>query len=124
MNAALWIGQGLLAVTFTFSGLIKVTQTKERIIAIGQTGVAPLSLPAIRFTAICELLAVVGLIAPWATGIAPVLTPLAAVGLAILMVLAGSIHAQRHEPRNVATNLVLLAICVFVAVGRFAGLPQ
>src|SRR5205823_6185164 len=101
MNVALWIGQGLLALVFTYSGLIKATQTKDRIIALGQTGVAPFALPVIRFTALCELLAVAGLIAPWATGIAPVLTPLAAVGGAVLMVLAAPIHARRHEPRNV-----------------------
>ncbi len=122
MNATLWITQGLLALAFIYSGVLKSTQTKERMIAVGQTGVRPFSLPVIRFTAICELLAVVGLILPWSTGIARVLTPLAAVGLAVLMVLAGNVHARQHEPRNVATNVVLLALCIFVAVGRFAGL--
>lgn len=64
-----------------------------------------------------EALGAIGLVLPWATGIAPILTPLAAVGLAITMVLAGVVHLRRKE--NFAINLVLLAMAVIVAVGRF-----
>ena len=122
MNIALWICQGILAAVFLFSGLQKSVQTKERMIASGQTGVKEYSLPFIRFIATLELLAVVGLILPWATRTASVLTPLAAAGLGIIMLGAARAHARLHEPRNVATNFVLLALCVFVVIGRFAGL--
>jgi DoxX-like family len=122
MNVALWIGQGLLTLIFLYSGLIKATQTKERITALGQTGVAPFPLPVIRFIATCELLGVVGLIAPWLTGIAPVLTPLAAAALGVLMVLAAIAHLRLKEQRIPVIELSILAICIFVAAGRFADL--
>ncbi len=80
MNIALWIAQGLLAAAFLASGYAKSTQTKEKMIATGQTGVAPFPLPVIRVVAALEVAAAVGLILPWATDIAPVLTPLAGVG--------------------------------------------
>ncbi|MEU6080187.1 DoxX family protein [Streptomyces sp. NPDC047108] len=130
MNAALWTAQALLAAVFLVSGTLKSRWPKERLIASGQTGVAPFPLAVIRTTAVCELLAVAGLILPWATGIAPVLTPVAAVGLSVVMAGAlishGSLlRADRAagrgsaEAKNVAANLVILVLCVFVAAGRF-----
>ena len=120
MNIALWVTQGILAAVFAVSGLMKSTQSKERMIATGQTGVAPFSLPVIRAVAACELAAAVGLVLPWATGILPVLTPLAAAGLGIVMVGAAVSHWSLREYQQVfAVNLVLLLACAFVAVGRF-----
>lgn len=118
MNTALWICQGILAAVFSFSGLQKGLQTKERMLATGQTGVRAYSLPFIRFIATMELLGAVGLIVPWATRIVPVLTPLAAAGLGIIMLGAARAHARLHEPKNVFANVVLLALCVLVAIGR------
>src|SRR5262245_9052427 len=118
MSIALWISQGLLAAVFGLSGLQKSTQSKERMIETGQTGVKAYRLPFIRFIAFAELLGAAGLILPWATKIMPILTPLAATGLGIIMIGAARAHAKQHEPKNVATNLVLLALCVFVTVGR------
>jgi hypothetical protein len=83
----------------------------------------------IRLTAFAELLAAVGLVLPWLTGIARVLTPAAAAGLVIVMIGATTSHSMllradrragrgNREARNVAANLVLMALCVFVVVGR------
>lgn len=66
-----------------------------------------------------EGLAAIGLILPAATDIAPVLTPLAATGLAVMMVLAAITHARRKEPRSIAINAVILVVAVVVAWGRF-----
>lgn len=120
MNLALWICQGILATVFASSGLLKGRQTKEKMLASGQTGVRDYSLGFIRFIALMELLGAVGLILPWATRIAPVLTPVAAAGLAIIMVGAARAHARLHEPKNVATNVVLFTLCVAVVIGRLA----
>ncbi|MFD0201947.1 MULTISPECIES: DoxX family protein [Saccharothrix] len=119
MEIALWIGQVLPAAVFLMSGAAKSTQSKERMPATGQTGVAFLSLPAIRVVAALEVAAAIGVVVPWATGIAPVLTPIAAVGLGLVMVGAAYFHARLREPRAVAVNVLLLAVAVFVAVGRF-----
>ena len=57
-----------------------------------------------------------------ATGIAPVLTPLAATGLAVTMILAAIVHGRRGEPQMIIVNAVLLALALFVAIMRFG--PQ
>jgi uncharacterized membrane protein YphA (DoxX/SURF4 family) len=121
MNVALWISQVVLAVVFLVSGTAKISMSKERMLATGQTGVAPLPLPLIRFVAAMELVAVVGLIAPRATGTAPVLTGLAAVGLVVVMVGAIVLHATLREFPAVGANTALLLISVFVAWGRLRG---
>jgi hypothetical protein len=119
MNVALWIFQGLLAATFAFSGRAKSTRSKERLIATGQTGVAPFPLPLIRFTAYCELLGAIGVILPWLTHTAAFLTPVAAAGFAVIMVAAITSHARLKEPINVAVTTVILLLAVSVSVGRF-----
>lgn len=91
-------------------------------IATGQTGIAPVPMPVVRVVAICELFAVVALIVPWVTDTARVLTPAAAVGLGIVMMGAAVSHASLKEPGPVAANVVLLALCAFVAAARFAQL--
>ena len=120
MNVALWVCQLLLAAIFSFSGACKSVLSKERMVALGQTGVQGYGVSFIRFIAVAELCGAVGLVAPRALSIAPFLTPLAALGLGVIMVGAARAHARLHEPRNVAVNLVLLALCLFVAIGRLA----
>lgn len=48
----------------------------------------------IRFIGITEILDAIGIIAPYATGILPILTPLAALGFAVIMLLAMIVHAR------------------------------
>jgi hypothetical protein len=120
MNIALWVGQALLAFVCVVSGSLKSTQSRERMIETGQTAAKIVPLPFMRAAGVSELVAVLGLTLPWATGVAPVLTPVAATGFGIVMLLAATVHTRLHEPRNVATNLGILAVCAFVAIGRFA----
>jgi hypothetical protein len=130
MNAALWTAQILLAVLFLGTGSAKAVLSKERLLASGQSGVAPFPVPVLRLTGACELLAAVGLVVPWASGIARVLTPVAAVGLVVVMVGAVVSHGRllrddraagrgSGEARNLVLNLVVIGLCVFIAVGRF-----
>lgn len=123
MEIVLWTAQILLAVTFLASGLAKSTMSIERMLATGQTGAAAYPLPVVRFTAACELLAAVGLIVPPLVGVAEPLAGWAAVGLAVVMVGAMAMHArlavtnqQPKEWRNVAVNVTILAVCLFVAI--------
>ena len=122
MNVVLWIGQGLLAGLFLVSGVLKSTQTVEQMLATGQTAAKIVPLRYMRVAGVSELFGVLGLVLPWWTGIARALTPVAAVGFVILMVLAARVHARLREPRNVAGNLVILTVAALVAAGRFAGL--
>lgn len=122
MNLTLWILQGALAVVFAVSGAAKSTMSRERLLATGQTGIALFPMPVVRATAVCELLAVAGLLLPWASGTARVLTPLAAAGLCVVMVGAAGSHSRLREPWAVAANVLLFAAALTVAVGRFGQL--
>ena len=119
MNIVLWVLQVFLAVTFGYSGIMKSTQNRERLVSIGQTGVDGLSYPLIRFIGITEILGAIGIVLPWWTGILPVLTPMTAVCFAALMVLAAPIHYKRKEYWSVALNITLFVMSVFVAWMRF-----
>jgi uncharacterized membrane protein YphA (DoxX/SURF4 family) len=118
MNLYLWIGQTLLGLIFLGSGIAKSTMSRERMAATGQSGVAGQPLGFIRFIAGCEILGSLAMVLPIAFGIAPFLTPIAAIGLAIIMLGAARIHTKLREPKAVAVNILLLALCIFIAYGR------
>jgi predicted permease len=122
MTIATWIITGLVAAVFTYSGIVKSTMSRDRLIATGQTGIAVFPMPLVRVVAVSELLAVIGLFAPWLTDRARYLTPAAAIGLGIIMMGASVAHASLKEPRAVAANVVLLVGCAFVAAARLAAL--
>ncbi len=118
MNTALWITQSFLAFIFMYSGWMKSTQTEQRLVAIGQTGVQNLPLPLIRFIGITEILGAVGLIVPWLSQINPILTPVAALCLGLIMVPAAVIHYRRQETKAVLLNFIILILCAWVGYGR------
>jgi hypothetical protein len=68
---------------------------------------------------IVEFAAALGLTLPAATGTAPVLTLLAAAGLAVTTLLAALTHARRKESSAIGFNIVLLILAALVAWGRF-----
>jgi hypothetical protein len=120
MNSALWIIAGLLAVAFLAGGAVKLIMPKEKIAATPLGGWAEdFSGGAVKAIGGLEVLAAVGLVLPAAIDIAPVLVPLAAVGLAVVMVGAMITHLRRHEAKSIAVNLAYLALAGFVAWGRF-----
>lgn len=124
MNIILWILQVLVGLVFVLNGAYThdfgAAQAKSR---QGMQWIGAIPRPLLSFIAICEVLGGVGLILPAATGILPWLTPLAAVLLAVVMLLAAGYHVLRREYPNIALNLVLLALATFVAYGRFVAVP-
>lgn len=118
MNVFLWILQGLLAAMFLMAGVMKSTQPKEKL-AEKLPWAEDYPAGTVRLIGVVELLAAVGLILPAALGILPVLTPLAATGLAVVMVLAINVHRRRNEMGAVAFNAAILVVAVVVAWGRF-----
>jgi hypothetical protein len=117
MNIALWILQGFLAVSMLGSGGMKFAKSKAKLVSDFKMGwAADFSEMQIRLIASAEVVGAIGLIVPWATGIAPVLTSVAAVCLAILMLGAVRIHLARKE--LFAPPLVIAVLCLVVAVGR------
>jgi uncharacterized membrane protein YphA (DoxX/SURF4 family) len=118
MNVFLWILQIALAGMFAMAGVMKSTQPREKLLA-NMPWVEDFSAATVKFIGVVELLAAIGLIVPAATGIATVLTPLAASGLAVVMVLATITHLRRKEAKVIPVNLVLLVVAVLIAWGRF-----
>jgi uncharacterized membrane protein YphA (DoxX/SURF4 family) len=118
MDIALWIIAGLLAIAFLAGGAVKLIQPKEKLAASGMGFADDFSAGAVKAIGILEILAAVGLILPAALDIAPVLVPLAAVGLVLLMVGAIITHLRRHEARAIVVNLAVIALAVLVAWGR------
>jgi hypothetical protein len=118
MNVALWIIAGLLAVAFLAGGTFKLVLSKEKLAAARGGGWAEdFSAGAIKAIGGLEILAAVGLVLPAALDIAPVLRPLAAVGLVLLMIGGIVTHLRRHETKVIAANLAYLALAAFVALG-------
>lgn len=122
MDTALWIVQILLAALFLMSGLMKATQPREKL-AERTPYVEDLTDGQVQQIGILEILGAVGLVLPAVTGILPWLTPLAAVGLALTMVGAAIVHFRRGEYPGIIINVVLFAMAVFVAYGRFVVEP-
>lgn len=122
MNTTLWIVAGLLAAAFLAGGALKVAWPKEKLAGAGFGFAEDFSAGAVKAIGTLEILAAVGLILPAALGIAPVLVPLAAAGLVLLMIGAMIIHLRRGETQPIAVNLAILALALLVAWQRFG--PQ
>jgi uncharacterized membrane protein YphA (DoxX/SURF4 family) len=118
MNVTLWILQAVLAAMFGLAGVMKSTQPKDKL-AEKLPWVKDFSPGVVKFIGVAELAAALGLILPAALDIAPVLTPLAATGLVVIMIGAIITHARRKEPQAIAFNAVLLIAAAVIAWGRF-----
>jgi hypothetical protein len=119
MNITLWIVASVLGAAFLAGGAMKLAQPKEKLAASGWDWVEDFDGTVVKAIGALEILAGVGLILPAALDVAPVLVPLAATGLAVLMTLAAVTHGRRKEPQGITVAVVLLAVAVFVAWGRF-----
>lgn len=117
MHLALWIIQGLLALVMALAGAFKVVTPREKL-AEKLHWARTWTDANVKLLGLAEVLGAVGLIVPGITGILPILTPVAAVCLAILMGGAVKTHRDLNEPT--APALILGALCLVVAVGRFA----
>ncbi|MFC5265801.1 DoxX family protein [Kribbella qitaiheensis] len=120
MNLALWIIAGLLAAVFLLAGTNKLFIPQEKLArAPGGGWVNDFSPGFIKALGAVEILGAVGLILPAALDIAPLLVPLAAVGLATIMTGAAIVTSRRQEPKHALLNLTYLALIALVAIGRF-----
>jgi uncharacterized membrane protein YphA (DoxX/SURF4 family) len=120
MNVFLWIVAGVLAAFFAAAGVTKLSQSKAKLGENPQMGwTKDYSPGALKLIGAAEALGALGLILPGAFDIAPVLVPLAATGLAIIMLGAIVVHARRKEPQPIILNAVILALALVVAIFRF-----
>lgn len=120
MTIATWIVTALLALANLFAGGMKVfspvAQLRTRLSWTESVGTVPT-----RLIGIAEVLGAIGIVLPVLLGVAPILTPIAAIGLALIQLVAIVFHLRRGEGKQVPVNFVLLVFAVFVAVARLAG---
>ena len=118
MNIVLWVVQGLLAVLFLVAGAMKIfayDRMKAMAAQRNPGGELPMSRGLARYVGISEVAGSAGLVLPCGTGVLPLLTPLAAVGLAVIMV-GAVVKTMRHD--SVAFPVATLVACLVVIVGR------
>src|SRR5262252_6940726 len=119
MTYTLWIVQGLLALIFLFTGGMKLVLPLDKM-----TGPIPLPGLFMRFIGVAEVLGAIGLILPGLVGIRPGLTPLAALGLVIIMIGATVVSLASIGITGALLPLVVGILCAFVAYGRWRLAPR
>ncbi|MGH2734946.1 MAG: DoxX family protein [Actinomycetota bacterium] len=115
LNIVLWSVQGFLALFFLAAGAPKI---------LGRgiekwTGFSDLPRSQVVFTGFAEVLGAAGLVLPMATGVLPWLTPLAAVGLAIIVLMASGFHVRADERLPAVETGLWAAIAAAIAIGRW-----
>lgn len=121
MNTALWIVAGLLAVLYLISGFGKLFTPREKMATMMRASAWVLDFRAgtLKAIGVAEILGAIGLILPGLLDIAPVLVPLSALGLVVLMTGAVVTRIRRREFAFGLLDLTYLALAAFVAIGRF-----
>ena len=114
INYLLWVVQVLLAVTLFFAGGMKI------LLPVGAlTFPIPLPWALIRFLGAAEVLGAIGLVLPWLLGIRPVLTPIAAAGLMLIVTGATVITLVGEGVARALFPLILMLLCALVTYGRW-----
>src|SRR5213596_1805334 len=115
LNLVLWSVQGFLALFFLAAGAPKlIGRGLER-----WTGFSELARPLVVFIGLTEVLGAAGLVLPMATGVLPWLTPLAAVGLALIVLMAAGFHVRADERLNALETGFWASIAAVIAIGRW-----
>ena len=116
LHIALWVAQVVLGAMFLMAGFMKSTQPIEE---LSKSMPWTADMPSLtRFIGVSEALGALGLLLPSLLRIKPGLTPLAAYGLALVMLLAAIFHITRAEYSAIGINVVLMSIALFIAWGR------
>src|SRR2546425_13162854 len=115
LNLVLWSVQGFLAFVFLAAGAPKIIgRGLEQWI-----GFSDLPRPFVISIGLAEVLGAAGLVLPMATGILPWLTPLAAVGLAVIVLMAAGFHLRADERLNAIEAALWASIAAVIAIGRW-----
>ena len=118
MNIALWVTQILLAALFLTVGSIKLVLPKEKLVKVFEW-IDDFTSERVKLIGAFEVIGALGLFIPGVYSFWTVLIPLAAAGLAIIMVLAALTHYNREEKSELTTNIIILILLTFIVIGRF-----
>jgi putative oxidoreductase len=124
MNVILWILQVLLALLFLFAGGSKLVMSAEALSQPATPNQVMLPVAFLRFIGVCELLGGLGLLLPGLFKIKQYLTPLAALGLAIIMIGAVIFSAVSGLIPVALVNLIIVLLLLFIAYARWRVRPH
>lgn len=109
--------EGILATVFTLSGtIIYLFKNKLKNKLSWLTAYSP---SMVLFICITKVIGALGLILPTYFNVLPILTPIAALGLATIMILAMAYHIRKKEYKDLPATIIFLALSLFVAYNRF-----
>ena len=116
MNIVLWVLQGVAALLYAASGIMKVFMFDKASEGVPSFG----ALPRNAWTAlgIVELVCMVGLIVPGALHWHPALTVVAAGILALESLVFIGVHVKYREVAPIVMSAVLGVVMAVIAVGR------
>jgi DoxX-like family len=120
VNVALWVVACVAGAISLAAAMNKLGQSKESLLkGKNMEWAEGFSERSIKIIGALELIGVFGLIVPQGAQKAEILTPIAAVGLALLQVGAATTHVRRREYQVLAINVPLILAFTYVAIGRF-----
>jgi uncharacterized membrane protein len=122
MSALLWVLQIVLALAFLPLGVLTVRRSRAQLMAVAPW-VEDFPEPVVTTIGVLEILGALGVVLPGVLGVRPVLVPVAATGLAILMIGAIVERLTRHEFDQISAPAALLVAATAVAIGRFGPWP-
>jgi len=121
MNMFLWVLQGLAALMYGASGVMKVFMFDDVTADVPSFGALPRE--AWMAMGILELVCVVGLIVPGALHWQPKLTVVAAIGLAVESLVFIGVHVKYGEIPAIIMSAMLGLLMAFIAYGRMVLKP-
>lgn len=121
MHTALWIITIIAAAAYAAGGTSLLLLSRERYRSMGSTQhwVDEFGDGHLKAIGAIKLVGALGLVLPVAVGIAPVLTPVAACGLALFMAGAATTRFRRSEWLYMVGDIVYLGGFAFLAWGWF-----
>jgi len=113
LNVLLWVLQVLLAMLFTFAGVMKFVMSVEEM-------TKQIALPGwfLHFIGVAEILGAIGLVLPGILRIRTGLTPLAAAALAVIMIGATAVNLKTGQRGAALTTGIVWLLLVVVAYNR------
>ena len=119
LNVLLWVLQVLLAMLFTFSGVMKFVMPVEEM-------TKQIALPGwfLHFIGVAEILGAIGLVLPGILRIRTGLTPIAAAALMIIMIGATAVNLKTGQRGAALTTVVVGLLLVFLAYNRWRIAPH
>lgn len=118
MTTTIWIIKGILAALFGITGLLKLFLPKDKLIEKGMKGLVSIDDTQIKGIGVVELLGAIGILLPGLLNIYPILSGIAALGLALTMMVAARVHQKLQL--SIMPNIIIMLLCLFVAYKSFA----